>query len=769
MHRIFKKLISLFSLVGVTTIVASSTISCGISLDYLMNRETDVDVYKDTYSYNVTSWNTAHTMQAQDAIILANTFETLLSTDQYGRIYGALVESEYGANESNKLDQNSNSNYNYVGVHNGDYTEWTYKFRDNLYWTASDGTKGRKILPSDVIRAARYALIPGNGSDVSSLYTSFIQGAQEIFDETAELENKDGVTQEEINNVFNKYYNSNKFGIIPNDDANTIKFKLSQGSPFFESLLTYSVFSPIYDETKSDMKNYNDTYFDGAYLPKQVNPNSKIVLEANPNYVLKDDVNIKRLEFNYLEGASSSRTRTLFESNSTSGFILSADDLKGWNDYIGSDYNNPRFEGAYATKSVELAGTFVMFYNYYNRNLNDASRGVIEQKRALNASRLLQSTDVRAFLSTSLDRSKAVRYLSKTIDEVGKPSKMIRNVFTGYSVAQDPSNNNKDYTRFVSDVFDNETNTSGKNSSGESSGEYTLQDGNDPLLNNSKKIMHKDRNELINSINKFIKDNNIESIRSDNRIELSLALSPSTSNSFNPYINFMIKDFNNIENNPLYIKTWTPSSNDDYRGIGQEGRTDLFLSGWSPDYKDPSTFLDTLTFNGSYKGYINTNKVFDKSKANDKDYQEINNSGYYIRNSLKTTSSVEMFTGLNEFETLNAINSKIVDSITRRYEEYAKQEYNYFYKYFFMLPLYTKAMPIQYVVNYIQPYSRSYEAFGTGQYKFYKAYQNKKLLNKAELEDFMKKFKVAQEKVDKDWNSCRFGAEWSNGNDNCLQ
>ncbi|AKU79488.1 ABC transporter substrate-binding protein [Spiroplasma turonicum] len=762
MSRVFKKVLSFFSLSAISSIVASSTISCGISLDYLMNREIDETVYKDTYSYNVSSWNTAHTMQSSDSIFLANTFETLLSSDQYGRLYGALVESEYGANNHD----NKNNIYNYVGVHNDDYTKWTYKFRENLNWVSADGEVGRKILPSDILKAAKYALIPGNASDVSSLYTSFIVGAEDIFDKIGELETNSNTTQSDIDEVFNDAIENKKFGIIPDDNNNTVTFELIQKAPFFESLLTYSVFSPIYDETKSDIKNYKDTYFSGAYLPKQVNPNGKVILEKNENYVLKDDVHIKRLEFDYLEGASSSRTRTLFESGSTNGFILSADDLKGWTDYVGDNYENPIFEGTYSTKSVELAGTFVLFYNYYNRNLNDASKGVEEQKRALNATKLLQSRDVRAFLSTSLDRSKMVRYYSKTIDEVGKPSKMIRNVYTGLGVSQDPTNDNKDYTKFVSDVYDERTNTIK-----ESEDNYSLKDGNDPLLDNSKKLIKKDRSELINSINKFISENNIASNRDDGKIELTLTLSPVTSNSMNPYINFMIKGFNSIENNPIFIKTTTPTSTDDYRGIGQEGRTDLFMSGWSPDYKDPSTYLDTLLINGAYKGYIGTTRIFDKTKSNDSNYEQLNGSEYYINKKIITTESNSMFEEYKNFETQNSENNQEV-VITKRLEGFAKQEYDYFYKNFFMLPLYTKAMPIQYIVNYIQPYSRSYESFGTAQFKFYKAYQNKKLLNKEQIKEFMEKYNQALNKVNKDWNSCRYGAEWNDGNNennNCLK
>ncbi|AKX33911.1 oligopeptide ABC transporter substrate-binding protein [Spiroplasma litorale] len=759
MANFLKKTLSFFSIAAISTIISSSVVSCGMSLDYLMNREIDPEVYRDTYNYNISSWNTAHTMQATDAIVLSNTFETILSTDQYGRIYGALAESEYGAENATKKD----AIYNYVGIHNDDFSEWEYKFRKENYWTSWDGKKVREVLPSDILKAAKYALIPSNASDVSSLYTSFIIGADEIFSEIKKLiDTNENVTQNEINAVFDRYVNEGKFGIIVDDKKGTVKFKLKQKAPFFESLLTYSVFSPIFDETKSDIKNFTDTAYNGAYLPKQINANGKMILEANPNYVLHDGVNIKRIEFDYLDGASSSRNRTLFESGSISGFNLNADDLKGWTDYVGDKYENPKFEGVYSTKSVEMAGTFVLFFNYFNRNLSDASRGEKEQKRALNATKLLQSFDVRAFLSTNLDRSRMVRYFSKTIDEENKPSKMIRNVYTGLSVAQDPNQENKDYTEFVSDYFNSKTSNKEKDA---------LKDGNDPLLNKSKDLeIQKDKDELLNSINEYIKTNNITSSRSDGKIELSFALSPTTSNSLNPYVNFMVKAFNNIENNPIYIKTWTPTSTDDYRGVGQEGRTDLFISGWSPDYKDPSTYLETLLLDGAYRGYTGVGRLFAENKANDNKYEKIPNTDYYINKAVKTTDSFDILKKMLEFREQNDANNQEVD-ITKRYEGYAKQEYEYFYKNFFMLTLYTKAMPINYTVNYIQPFSRSYESFGTGQYKFYKAYQNKKLLNRSQIEEFMKKYNSALEEVNKDWNSCRYGPEWknSNENNNCLK
>lgn len=736
MNKLFKKFLSLSSVAMGGSLITSSVVSCGLSLSSLMNREIDNETYKGIYQFNVTSWNTAHTMQAEDGRFLSDTNDTLISSDPYGRMYGALVESEYG--------QENGSNGT-VGKSEEDSKKWTYKFRDNIFWTNSKGEKVDKVKPSDVIKAAKYALVENNGSDVSTLWLSFIKGADTIYDEIKNLDKQQsrGSSSQLIDKVFENH--KDDFGIQANDEKGLLTFILTKPSPYFESLLNYSVFSPIYDPYKGMITDYKEAYFNGAYIPEVVNPNGKIVLVANPNYHLKENVNIKRLEYSYLEAGSSSRTRTLFESGSITRFNLSADDLKGWNDYIGKDYDNPKFDGAYYTKSADSPGTFLLFYNFFNSALNKGN------SQALSASKLLQSKDVRAFLSTSIERSKFVRAFSKTIDD-SQISKMLRNTYTGFDVAKNPSESNKDYTEYISDIYDQKS-TIQNNLASKS---WTLKDGNDAYLNKSEALVGKSQSQLIESINEFIEKEKIE--RKNGKVVLRFILNPSTSTSLNPYVNFMVKTFNAIPNNPIKIETFVPTSTDEYRTEASKGNFDMFVSGWSPDFKDPSTFLETLTLGGSYTAY-NGNKRLFKSKASATD-DEMFEGKYYVDKKLITSETKDLFNSwykyTNDYEKTDLEET----DITKRYQKFAQEEYSMLYENFNVLPLYTRAMPKTYVVDYTEPYSKSYEAFGTSQFKHYGAKMNKKLLSREEstkiIEEYSRKLAI----IDKDWEKCRTGPHW---------
>ncbi|ALD66676.1 ABC transporter substrate-binding protein [Spiroplasma cantharicola] len=801
MSILFKKTLGLLGLGLTTTLVSSSVVSCGTSLKYLMDRAVSTDVFKSIYTSNVTSWNTAYSMQAEDARIWANSFDTFLSTDQYGRIYGSLVESEYGEEQNT-----SDSNYSYVGDMKNEGQQWTYKTRP-MTWVnyqgkivdqdgkvSSDQTKtgeGKASVIDGVRQAAWFALNPKNGSDVASLWTSFIKGASDIQkniskaqaefeksektpEDTAKL---NAAIKEEKEKIWSN--NSDEFGITVSETTpELLTFDLTKKAPYFESLLTYSVFSPIFTADKGDIKDFTQAMYNASYYPTQANPNGKIILQKNEHYVLKDSTKINTLEFNYVDDASATKERILFESGSTTGFELKSDDLKGWKNYIGQGkeaYENPNFEGAYPIVSPDASGSFLLVYNFYNSEIDDNSLKPDDRDRALDASKLLQSIDARTFLSTALDRTDFVRYFSKTIDEVGQPSQMLRNTYTGYGVA---SNGAKDYTQYVSDSYDEIIKSNG-GSVTSSDADWSLKDGKDPYFNKSKDLTNKNNDELIKNINEYITLNNIKKRKvkgkSEEKVILKLILSPSNNNSLNPYLNMMFKKFNEIKNNPIFVQTKVLSSTDEYRTNGSRGATDLFVSGWSPDYKDPSSFLETMTLWGPYGAYNGTSRLF-KSKVSAVETNEVEGSDYNITTdrlyakSLDNPSDENSATKdvLKAYETYSNDFQKTdleVAESNQRFSEFAETETQLLYKDFLTLTLYTKAMPTVWTVNYLTPYTKSYEAFGTGQYKYYNVTINSKILGREQWKAAYKAYQDWKTIIAEDWYRNRHGAHWKEQTD----
>ncbi|AUM62842.1 ABC transporter substrate-binding protein [Spiroplasma monobiae] len=746
----YKKTLGILGLGLAATMVSSSVVSCGAaSFDAILNRVWDTSVYRANYTLNVSSWNTAHSMQAEDSRIWSNTYDTFLSTDQYGRIYGSLAVSEYGQQIAN------DEKYQYVGNHSPDSKEWTYAVRE-MNWVDTRGNiviqNRENIVLEGVLNAAIYALNPNNNSDVSELWVSFIEGAEEaqnLFREGGESAAKARrfILGEET--IDGRHFGITKGTKWDNDGKtyDTIKFNLTKSAPYFESLLTYSVFSPIYGDNIGVANDYTKALFNGAYYVQQAPQNGKIILKKNENYALKDSTNIETLEYNYLDGGSAAKERTLFESGSTSFFELKSDDLKGWNRYIGKgeeSYENPNFGSQYQVDSPDKSASFMMVYNYSNANITNGAVGKAEQERALSASRLLQSKDARAYISTTIDRTEMARYFSKTIDEPGNPSQMLRNTYTGVGVAQDGSG--VDYTNYVGDIYKEKTGSVDEN---------PLADGKDPYKGKGQELTKKSQEQLRLDTVKFIQDNNIKTQKvkgyNGERVVLKLILSPSNNTGMNPYINLMMKSFNSISNNPIYIQTQTMSSTDEYRTEGSKGSTDLFMSGWSPDYKDPSSFLETITLTGPYRGYNGTSRLL-----------KTDSSGEYVlaNESLRTTATKELteaFVGYSEgYKTADT--EKTVPE--ERYKAFAEQEYNFFYENFLALPIYTRAMPKVWQVSYLTPYTKSVEAFGTAQFKLYNVLMDRQLRSREEYQKALEEFIKRDEEVKADWNTHRDAAHW---------
>ncbi|QEH62097.1 oligopeptide transport system substrate-binding protein [Spiroplasma chinense] len=778
MNTLFRKLLSTLSATAAVTLTASSVVACGVGVNSLLNMVNDPKVMRLPYTYNVSSYNTARTMQAEDQKVLANTNDTLLSTDEFGRIYPLLVENTSGVDGQDPT---------YIGKFNSDKSEWTYKIRKGINWVNSKNEVVGTVKPSDILTAAKFALMPENASDVSSLWTSFIIGAADLYDSLLSNKDENGNAivpdnpEQGVNYTkpyVEKFINSDKFGIVANDETGEVTFKLTKPAPYFESLLTYSVFSPIYTENADgfadDTADFSKAYFNGAYVVTQSNPNNKVILERNKNYYLEQKRGtVERIEFSYVDNSSASRLRTLFESGSISEFSLSSDDLKGWKKFVGSDFENPNFEGIYATKHPDTAGSFVLNFNLANWN---AVYGQGEkQKQAQAASRLLQSDDVRSFISTTLNRSKFVRYFSKTID-TNETSQMLRNSWTGVGVASTTVEGvKKDYTEFVSDRYDEIAGTTAP------TGSHTISDGTDVYLNKEESLVGKTKAQLISDIKEYIKANNITTTSTkvtlnngkkvtENRVVLRLIASPTGNASVNPYTNLMLKEFNGLEGNPIFIQTDVPSSTDDYRQQGAQGAMDLYIGGWSPDYSDPATFLETFTLGGSYSSYNGTARLIRTSlKSGEKvgtainDFTEYKSEGetiyfqnaYYVKG--ETEKAYEMYKKFSdEYQKIDRTETESVS----RFTAFSKIESDLLYKNFMMLPLYTRAMPKQYVVSFVQPWTRTYEAFGTGNYRYYDVVLNQRLLNRESVQAVMKAYEENLAEVSADPTSHRDQDHW---------
>ncbi|AOG60456.1 oligopeptide ABC transporter substrate-binding protein [Spiroplasma helicoides] len=699
-----KRLLSALSAISAVGLTASSVVACGtFDLSKIINRVRSDEEYFTTYQYPVESWNSSYTFKAEDHKVLANTNATALGVDEYGRVYGDIFAPNPDLSKSQ------------VGESSDGGKTWKYSVRKNISWYKSDGTKAGDIKASDFEKAAEYILrAKTTGSQLVSLWSSFIVGAREIYlylsnynsvqgskgdgswtDAKAAIKKgfsyKTGTGSDE--KVVEVKAVEAGFGLIIGDD-NTVTYKLTKAAPYFESLLCYAVFSPLYvpeGEVKDVDKRADFTkgYYSGAYLPK-INDGNQIVLEKNENYWFKDMVSIKKITYVNASGGTSSKGRELFESGETSGFLVNNDDSQGWNRYVGSDIEKPVFDYVYDAPTSDALASFVLFFNMYHSDIDGGED--TKKERAVKASKLLQNQLARLLISTGIDRSVFVKYFSEKFDGGSTTSKMLRNVYTAPGVAADDTG--KDFSSYVEDAVKELANV--KANDGSSS--INLSDGQDPLLGKAKLYSGKEQSALMEELRTWMKAQGILS-DSQSYFELHLLQNPDQNQSLNPKINQMFERFNQIQNNPIHLVAVDAASKEDYQAKTNKGEFDLDISGWSPDYADPGTFLNTLRVEGDMNTYTGSAKIM----------EVLNDKGNKNYSALHTDVSDDFVKDYQEFDkNVAKTDSTTTDNKVERFKEFAQQEASYMYKDFFMMPFYIRSAPKNYSVSYVVPYSTNY-------------------------------------------------------------
>ncbi|AOG60459.1 oligopeptide ABC transporter substrate-binding protein [Spiroplasma helicoides] len=691
-----KKILS--SLIGFSSIplLSASVMSCGFNIQKVIDREMPDDTFISSFQYAPNSWTTAYTFQPINHKILSNTNATLLNVDEYGRLYGDIVESNPDLSQSMVGDLEGQSGFKH----------FAYTIRKNATWCKWDGSGQIPITADDFDTTAEFVMRSSvTQSQLTTIWNSFIRGAEELntylkFNPTSKWED----AKEKIKNDWSyiAYDGSQKtvkgvkegFGLSFDKAKRKVIYDLSKAAPYFESLLCYAVFSPIHLDSRENMANvtdYKESYYSGAFLPNQINFQDVIILKKNPNYWFKDLVSINTIKYLYTTAnATPSTERELFEAGNSSGFLINNGDDQGWYRYVGKNIDKPVFDYVYDAPTVDQVATSSLYINTYNTYIDKGTNS--QRERAIKASKLLQNKLVRAWISTKLDRSVFIKYYSEKFDGGNNISKMIRNVYTAPGVGID--NNGKDYYRYVEDEVK-------KMVPSNQASEIQLSDGNDMYRDKTQLFTGSNDQEIMSLIKQFMISEDI--IKKDgDKFSLEVLLNPEDLGTVNPRAMMMYGRFNEIEGNPIEINVMeNVTTADDYMTKSTEGNFDLFNGIWWPDYADPATFLNTLIINGDDSAKTGTQRIFD--------YDPINNK-YNVKSLVHTKTSIS-----EEYaNTYQSFNDNVIDidhnqdDLEKRYQLFAQQEAKYLYKDFLVMPFYIKAAPKNYSVSYVIPYTTNY-------------------------------------------------------------
>lgn len=233
------------------------------------------------YSSEISTLNYLTTSTTKDFAISANVIDTLVEYDRYGNIQPSLAE---------KWEMSE------------DGLTWTFHLRKDAVWVNAKGEVQANVTANDFVSAAKYLLDDKNASSTADLFYSVIAGAENYYKSTVPAaEGEAAKAPVDFETV----------GVKALDDY-TLQYTLSAPCAYFESMMTYVCFMPVYGpflEEKGDRfgvaDDENSILYCGAYILSKFKPQEVRVLSKNPAYWDKDNVKIDTIRSTFNKEASS--------------------------------------------------------------------------------------------------------------------------------------------------------------------------------------------------------------------------------------------------------------------------------------------------------------------------------------------------------------------------------------------------------------------------------------------------------------------------------
>ncbi len=367
--------------------------------DYLTEKGYEL---KDNYNYfdyseDPQNWDVLATDRAVDSEVLVNTFDGLMEYDIENVQQPALAES-YTVSDDGLV--------------------YTFKIRKGVSWVDSQGRKIADVVADDFVAAMQHMLDAQGG--LEWLVEGIIVNASEY--------------------ISGEITDFSQVGVKALDDY-TLEYTLEGVTPYFMSMLGYSIFAPMsrtYYESQggkfgAEFDSSKDSYtygkgpdsiaYCGPYLITNWTQKNTIVFKANENYWNADNINIKTLTWIWEDGTDATKIYNDIKSGVIDGAGLNASALEvakadGWFDQ-------------YSYISLTDATSYCGFLNLHRQsyaNFNDPTVAVSEKTDEQNAASFeaLNNVHFRRALLTSMDRG---AYMACIVGEELKYNR-IRNSYT---------------------------------------------------------------------------------------------------------------------------------------------------------------------------------------------------------------------------------------------------------------------------------------------------------------------------------------------------
>ena len=424
---------------------------------------------------------------------------------------------------------------------------YTYTIRKDAKWYTSEGEEYAPVKAQDFVTGLKYAA--DNKSEALYLVQESIKGL-------------DAYVKGEVKDF-------SEVGIKAVDDQ-TVQYTLNKPESFWNSKTTMGILAPVNEEfltsKGSDFAKATDPssiLYNGPFLLKSLVAKSSVEFEKNPNYWDKDNVHIDKVKLSFWDGQDNNKLAENFKDGSFSMARL-----------FPTSASYPELEKEFKDNIVytpQDSSTYLIGTNIDRQSYKYTSKTTDEQKTS--TKKALLNKDFRQALAFGFDRT---AYASQVNGESGA-SKLLRNLFVPPTFVQADGKNFGDLVKEKLVTYGDEWK------------DVNLDDAQDGLYNpekakaefaKAKTALQADGVQFPIHLDMPVDQTSTTKVQRVQSLKQSLEATLGADN--------VVVDIQQLQKDEVLNVTYFAET-----AAGEDW--DLSDNvGWSPDYIDPSTYLDII-------------------------------------------------------------------------------------------------------------------------------------------------------------------------------
>ena len=477
---------------------------------------------------------------------------------------------------------------------------YTYTIRKDAKWYTSEGEEYAPVKAQDFVTGLKYAA--DNKSEALYLVQESIKGL-------------DAYVKGEVKDF-------SEVGVKAIDDQ-TVQYTLNKPESFWNSKTTMGILAPVNEEfltsKGSDFAKATDPssiLYNGPFLLKSLVAKSSVEFEKNPNYWDKDNVHIDKVKLSFWDGQDTGKLADTFKDG---GFSMAR--------LFPTSAGYPELEKEFKDNIVytpQDSATFLVGTNIDRQSYKYTSKTTDEQKTS--TKKALLNKDFRQAIAFGFDRT---AYASQVNGESGA-SKLLRNLFVPPTFVQADGKNFGDLVKEKLVTYGDEWK------------DVNLDDAQDGLYNpekakaefaKAKTALQAEGVQFPIHLDMPVDQTNTTKVQRVQSLKQSLEATLGTDN--------VVVDIQQLQKDEVLNVTYFAET-----AAGEDW--DLSDNvGWSPDYIDPSTYLDII-----------------KPSVGE-------NTKTYLGFDSGTNNAAAKQVGLEDYEKMVVEADNEVTDVSKRYDKYA--------------------------------------------------------------------------------------------------